>query len=606
MLKRSKPYKHDTPINTLYRIRSILREIGLLTYESNYNVDNKLFSSRVQIEDLFNIGTNGKGISISYSLASAYGELMERIQSNILFANYVKYANRYSVSMKQENDLATKLKAENLVLEYEYSFDEKRSSLGEFIENNESLLCLFNVDNVEEFRIKNRNKIENDICLVPFYSITDNTIKYLPIFHILNLCTSNGMCAGNKDEEAIIQGICEIFERYAIKEIYENTLSLPSIDKKVFKGTPIIEVIEYLESKNYYVIIKDCSVGKRLPVIGVLLIDYANNTYCFHLGSDPSPITAIERCFTEIFQNSTNNFSFKPLHYNCSPFNSEKHKRDNFIKTVTTGSGYWPESIFSEAKETFNDFNYWGSTSDEEDLTYLINLIHDLGFEIFIRNNSTFDFPTFHVYIKGMSELFNLFNEHFIESTYGLSNALYSLINVKNLNGNELKELYEYFEDLYKKATIDFDRITLKKIFPHLNADFEIEHFLIVMAIYYENYNKAVQYISDLIQKRNYLGDRNKFLYFFALEDFCKLKCEYVEYSFLESQLSKYYGFKLANIVIEQFSNKESTLKQIMIGYCFSCNKCNVSNSCTFIKVVSIVKKIQTRQKERNIKQCYR
>ena len=32
-----------------------------------------------------NIGTNGKGMSESYSRASAHGELMERIQNGALF-----------------------------------------------------------------------------------------------------------------------------------------------------------------------------------------------------------------------------------------------------------------------------------------------------------------------------------------------------------------------------------------------------------------------------------------------------------------------------------------------------------------------------------------
>ena len=49
---------------------------------------------------VLDIGTNGKGMDSIYSLASAYGELMERIQNKMLL-----YVTKYATQAFRENNL---------------------------------------------------------------------------------------------------------------------------------------------------------------------------------------------------------------------------------------------------------------------------------------------------------------------------------------------------------------------------------------------------------------------------------------------------------------------------------------------------------------------
>ena len=80
-----KKYKAEAPICTIGKIRKILSDIGILLLEQHLIHDN--FSScRVTFGnnglDKLNIGTNGKGRTFEYSLASGYAEFMERLENH--------------------------------------------------------------------------------------------------------------------------------------------------------------------------------------------------------------------------------------------------------------------------------------------------------------------------------------------------------------------------------------------------------------------------------------------------------------------------------------------------------------------------------------------
>lgn len=59
-----------------------------------------------------------------------------------------------------------------------------------------------------------------DMALIPFYSVEEDKEVLLPIDLCLGSTGSNGMCAGNTYREAFLQGLCEIFERYSILNIF--------------------------------------------------------------------------------------------------------------------------------------------------------------------------------------------------------------------------------------------------------------------------------------------------------------------------------------------------------------------------------------------------
>ena len=223
-LKRIKPYKARKPEDTIFLIRKILHEkLNILLKEEHYVGDANFYSCRVNIAnnllDDLNIGTNGKGMRFEYALASAYGEFMERIQNQILIAHR-SISSIYN--QRTDNSTLSIVNDDNLRTRYIFAPDEKNIKFTKSMDCVRKYIKSSNIPQLEELYEG------KDMTLVPFVNIFDKTVEFLPISIILSTCTSNGMCAGNTPKEAIIQGMSEILERYVIRKIYYDNISLPT------------------------------------------------------------------------------------------------------------------------------------------------------------------------------------------------------------------------------------------------------------------------------------------------------------------------------------------------------------------------------------------
>jgi hypothetical protein len=182
--------KECNPAETVNRIKNILKKNRIKVKESKViNIDNSIYSTRVELRDIPGIGTNGKGISKEFALASAYAEFMERLQSKFLLK-----ANFLNKEIKRSFSDETYLGNEE--------FEKKFPS----IKNNQYIKET--VENNSEYRYYTK-----------FYDILNDRYVELPI-KLINLLThSNELGSGSSKEEALVQGICEILERYCYKEI---------------------------------------------------------------------------------------------------------------------------------------------------------------------------------------------------------------------------------------------------------------------------------------------------------------------------------------------------------------------------------------------------
>ena len=111
-----KKYKAFPPETTIANIRTALHKLGLLLHESHI-LHRDFYSCRVILgnKDLLplNIGTNGKGRSFEYSLASGYAEFMERLQNQLLLNSKKmltsKTFNVYSVASSDDSSICLSL-----------------------------------------------------------------------------------------------------------------------------------------------------------------------------------------------------------------------------------------------------------------------------------------------------------------------------------------------------------------------------------------------------------------------------------------------------------------------------------------------------------------
>jgi len=161
-------------------------------------------------------GTNGKGRTYEYALASGYGEFMERFQNRILLEP--SFIHQIHQILHQENSsLCSALRGIGIRSEFIFDpherFEKTAIAIKEIKDNDVLLFSNKPEDNKKIENLVLQNLSNADSIMIPFYSVTDDKEIFLPVELCYCASGSNGMCAGNSYQEAFLQGICEIFAK---------------------------------------------------------------------------------------------------------------------------------------------------------------------------------------------------------------------------------------------------------------------------------------------------------------------------------------------------------------------------------------------------------
>jgi ribosomal protein S12 methylthiotransferase accessory factor len=336
----------------------------------------------------------GKGRTEAYARASAYGEMVERLQ-NLAFYMMLLYPSETETGSSVRDT------------PFKYYPDEKNIAGAEL---RHGIGLLSRNDPAPEDFLPNEQAIG-----VPFWNVFGARAEYLPFRAFQVIVGSNGMCSGNTLAESLIHGICEVFERKVLKQLFMAPCSPPDVPLELFAGHDIHEDLNRLAKSNGYdVRVKDCSLESRLPVVGLLIRDKCGR-YAFHLGSDPSPVTALERCLTEMCQGGRIQLKNSgELEDTSCDIRVSEFWRSQLHLNIRSYEGHWPPAILrQESDYPFRGFEHPVSASDEHDLEYVLGIVKDAGWDLLIRDNSFLGFPSYHVYIPGISEMTNALDNAF-------------------------------------------------------------------------------------------------------------------------------------------------------------------------------------------------
>ena len=421
-LTRQKRYKALPPMETVNRARRILQDCDLFTVEHQTRFEKPVLTTfRVWLgdEDMneMNLGTNGKGMTFQYALASAYGEMMERLQNGLLLPQSVRnylYCGSHSVIPETWKEW---LKTNDADLEYFYFPDEQWLTMDELLDSAEEVLkAVLKVDREELLQLLQIAYEDKEILCTPYYDLVTDTTYYLPEVLMYLAYASNGMCAGNTEKEAAIQGLAEIYERYAIKIAYDNPdVEIPVIEDRYFDGTLVADMLRDMQATGITYEILDMSMGIGLPVVGLRVWKDGGRTIAVHVGSDPSPITALERCITELYQISPEKLDIRFHDYrealkNEVPDKSDEEKwlfwRKERAKYFVNGTGLPPKTLLVNSGAVFQGFSHPDSTDNDSDFDYMIEVGKSICGHILMQNNSFLGFPAFKIILPGISDLF--------------------------------------------------------------------------------------------------------------------------------------------------------------------------------------------------------
>lgn len=336
---------------------------------------------------------NGKGASKKAALASALGEYFERLSTNYFFsdfylgedaanADFVHYPTEKWFPIPESGLLPEGLLSEKLL---------------KFYNSNGELTAMDLID-------LQSSHPERGICALPFVQQSDHKTVYVPVNLIANLYASNGMSAGNTRNEARVQGLSEIFERFAKNKIIAEAISLPIIPTDVINRYPeVLAAIETLENEGFPLYCFDASLGGEFPVICVVLFNPQNGTSYASFGAHPNFGVALERTVTELLQGR----SLKDLDVFSPPSfdNDDVADLSNLETHFIDSSGLISWDLFNQQSDyEFVDWDFSGTT--EQEFANLMAIFNRYETEVLIMDYEHLGVYACRILAVGMSEIY--------------------------------------------------------------------------------------------------------------------------------------------------------------------------------------------------------
>ena len=296
---RNTYYKCDIPENTLERIITGLDRLDLRAEYSGVQASDHLFWGRVWIDSL-HLVCEGKGTSRELARASAYAELVERLSAGLYYPAFEEQVRFHLPAL-----YASRMQA---FLNYAWMdgyVQAHQDALNEPVVRVEDLLAgqpHVSPETVEE--IKNSEMARH---WVDGYSLLQEKRVKVPMKFAAYIHGTNGTAAGNVLEEALIQAVCEVFERYSQIRVVRGEETAPSIDPDSIEDPFVREMLDFYARNKVQVTLKDMSFDQLLPVVAAV---YTNTNLppdrleyrTLIPGASFHTREALGRCFTEGIQ----------------------------------------------------------------------------------------------------------------------------------------------------------------------------------------------------------------------------------------------------------------------------------------------------------------
>lgn len=490
---QNRRYKEVSPEETVEKLKGLLKKLGIEVEEKWIDESSVgTYSLRICIKDT-NIGQNGKGMTREFAMASGYAEFFERFQNGMF---------RFRIEKPTKE------------IPFSYAPDEKILSVEELMKDKNSFLENIVLENKKESTTKEQqieyinHVLNQDSSIVPkenylslpYYSIKNDKIEYIPERLFSYTCNTNGMCAGNSREEALIEGLSEIYERYVGIKIFKEKVALPEIPESYLDKFPKVKDMVQKLKKNdkYYFRLVDCSFGGKYPVAGLYIIEKNTGRFGFKLGAHPDYGIAMERCFTEASQGrdiyeyaQTCLFDF---------YDGEDSKRRNFTEFIFGDFSAVPYQIIGDKLDyEFTEMPDISELDNKEILKGMVKSILADGKDILIRDVTCLGFPTLRIVIPGMSEI--SFDN--TATYFNIFVTMQSLMqDLKNINKSNLKDVINMMETITNE--IGYSELTpiisLKdnSLLPGASIGSEGKYLLAILYIMDKQYNKAAKLLEDL------------------------------------------------------------------------------------------------------------
>ena len=151
-------------------------------------------------------------------------------------------------------------------------------------------------------------KIFSDIPMkwTKAYNLTTGQSMLVPFDWFFAINEFNGTSAGNCNEEALCQGICEIVERHVSALVCRDKKMVPSINPASATDPSVVEMLNKYNTNGIRLYVSDFTLGMGIPTVGVMAFDPSTfpekSEIVWTAGTCPDPEKAFSRALTETAQ----------------------------------------------------------------------------------------------------------------------------------------------------------------------------------------------------------------------------------------------------------------------------------------------------------------
>ena len=572
-------YKERTPQETVFEIQSLLHKAGLFPVMEWMPTEyQSLQSNRVRLYPSKNIGQNGKGTDELYASASGYAELMERMQNGWLSQKVIDEEQTTQGGFLDFPDEKIMPVADLIAQEDPYLTD---------------IFARLNLTNIwqkiaflSKFAKKCHGLDDDTIRVIPYVDLFEGKIVYLPFALITLFGISNGMTAGNTIEEALVQGISEIYERHVHFKLLAGKLTPPEIPREELIGYDLSKTIAQIEeSGRYSVSVRDCSLGEDYPVSCVIISDKENGTFGVKFGSHPSFAISVERTLTESFQGQNlANFAVT-CRVGTDAETSDYHNIPNVGKI---GHGYYPASFFaSKPSWEYQTWSKWASSSNKEYLKKLLAHAKLHGYRPLVRDSSHLGFPSYHVVIPRIHNIYPVSMIR-VREFFSQLDAAQIMNHFPALTDEDEKTLLNYLR--FKSLSVESDMgLTLMHDF--IGDDFNTDKIGAFLSLKRGEYDWARRFFRKLISR--YDGGKRR--YYECYETLAK----HLQAGLPLDQTRNLIAALFAKDVVDRVSAETADITKILHKIfpqmkCFDCENCALSGvSCECLAANEVRRKIK-------------
>ena len=381
--------------------------------------------------------TNGKGATQLAARASALSEYFERLSCNYFWNHYYlgdSVANADFAHYPRERWFPVDGEA--------WPADLLTPELQAFYNPEGSIPAESLID-------MNTGHYGRGICAIPYVRQRDGAAVFFPVNIISNLYVSNGMSAGNTQNEARAQALSEILERHVKFKVIAEGLCLPDVPEAVIARYPTIAAgIQGLREAGFGILVKDASLGGQYPVICVTMLNPRDQGVFASFGAHPRFEIALERALTELLQGRALEAldGFPPPGFDLDEVASAPNIEIHFVDS--SGIVHW--DFFGDTPDfDFVDWNFndleSGSTAD--DYTWLAERIHADGHDIYIADFDHLGVYACRILVPGMSEIYPVDDLEWENNSNGAV-VRPAVVNLAELDDDQCGQLLDILNEL--------------------------------------------------------------------------------------------------------------------------------------------------------------